>query len=164
LLWLLPYRYNSIKSRRQGDAWLITDRSRQQAMRRRMDGEKWYGGAKSKLLPGCSGKTEIGLQEALAVSAEGEIVIVEGGPDLLAALGYFNKCGVICMPSVMTDFSAEARRALRDRRFLLIPHADEPGMKALEKWSKQLGGGDNIEWLELTGEGVKDFNDWVRVN
>ena len=161
LLWLLPYRYNSIKSRRQGDAWLITDRRRQQAMRRRLDGLPWYGGAKSKLLPGCSGKTEIGLEEALSVSADGEIIIVEGGPDLLAALGHFAKCGVICMPSVMTDFSMQARRALRDRPVLLIPHADEPGRKALEKWAKQLGDGKNLEWLQLD-EGAKDFNDWVR--
>lgn len=164
LLWWLPYRYNSIKSRRQGDAWVITDRTRQQAMRRRIDGEHWYGGAKSKLLPGCSGKTEIGLSEALAVSEENEIIIVEGGPDLLAALGYFPKCGVICMPSVMTDFSAEARQALKHRRVLFIPHADEAGRKALEKWSKQLGNGENLAWLELDGEGVKDFNDWVRSN
>ena len=129
-------------------------------MRRRMDGFHWYGGAKSKLLPGCSGKTEIGLQEALSVSAEKEIIIVEGGPDLLAALGYFPKCGVICMPSVMTDFSIEARRALQRRKVLIIPHADEAGREALEKWSKQLGDGANLEWLELD-EGAKDFNDWA---
>jgi hypothetical protein len=62
-------------------SWVITDRTREQAIRRRMDGQPWDGKAKSKLLPGCSGKTEIGLNEAL--EHDGEIMVVEGGPDML---------------------------------------------------------------------------------
>jgi hypothetical protein len=158
LLWRLPANFNSEKSRRQGDAWVITDSTLKQAMRRRMDGDNWYGGAKSKLLPGCSGKTEIGLKEALSHK---RIVVVEGGPDLLAALGYFPGRGVICMPSAYTDFSSQARRALIKPRYTIsiIPHNDEAGTKALERWTQQLRKAQ-IEWMELP-EGIKDFNDWL---
>jgi hypothetical protein len=139
-----PKRYHRKKD---PESWVITDQTRQQAMRRRLDGMHYYGGAKSKLLPGCSGKTQIGLSEALSCEGE-QIVVVEGGPDLLAALGYFDKCGVVCMPSAYTDFCPIARRELARRRVLMIPHADEAGMKALARWEQQLGRKADIEWNE----------------
>jgi hypothetical protein len=136
-------------------SWVITDSKREQAIRRRLDGLPWDGGAKSKLLPGCSGKTQIGLAEAL--SCDGEIIVVEGGPDLLAALGYFPTSGVICMPSAYTEFCPFARRALRKRRVVIIPHADDAGMKALERWARPLA---EVKWFELD-RGAKDFNEWI---
>jgi len=129
---------------------------REQAIRRRMDGLPWDGGAKSKLLPGCTGKAEIGLQEALAFDDGGEIIVVEGGPDLLAALGYFPTRGVICMASVNTDFSLTARIALRGKEVAIIPHQDEAGIKALVKWARQLGR-SHVTQYELP-EGYKDLN------
>jgi hypothetical protein len=86
---------------------------------------------------------------------------VEGGPDLLAALGHLPKCGVICMPSANTDFSPIARRQLARRRVLIIPHADEAGLKALEGKGQQLRS-TRLEWLDLEGE-AKDFNDWIKL-
>jgi hypothetical protein len=137
LLWYLPTRkWTSGEPKCSGDkglgkrprihyhtiqaSWVITDAEREQAIRRRMDGLPWDGGAKSKLLPGCTGKAEIGLQEALAFDDGGEIIVVEGGPDLLAALGYFPTRGVICMASVNTDFSLTARIALRGKEVAIV--------------------------------------------
>jgi hypothetical protein len=172
LLWYLPerqwgshgrdekglgvYQYHI---RKDPESWVITDRTREQAMRRRLDGMPYSGGAKSKLLPGCSGKTQIGLFEALSCQGE-QIVIVEGGPDLLAALGYFSNSGVVCMPSAHTDFCTIACKELARRKVLIIPHADEAGMKALARWEQQLGRKADIEWIELD-DGAKDFNQWL---
>jgi hypothetical protein len=66
----------------EGEAWVVTDWTRRQAVWRKLDGTLWKDGSKAKLLKGCSGKRCIGLDSALAF---GQIVVVEGGPDLLAA-------------------------------------------------------------------------------
>jgi hypothetical protein len=169
LLWYLPERrWRSGLPQGKGDkglhphkchyksipaSWVIADRTREQAIRRRMDGQRWDGKAKSKLLPGCSGKTEIGLFEALA--HDGDIMVVEGGPDLLAALAYFPTCGVICMPSSVSDFSPKAKRELRKRNVVIIPHADEAGRKALQRWARGL---PQVEELDY---GAKDFNEFL---
>ena len=109
---------------------------------RRMDGR--FGIAKrSPSFSPCSGKTQIELIEAWNTKAKSSC---QGGPDLLAALGYFPTCGVVCMPSANTDFCPLARRELAKRNVVIIPHADEVGRKALQRWVQQLGVHANGEW------------------
>ena len=139
---------------------MITDQAREQAMRQKSTA---CTGIKERRASSCRdapGKTQIGLCEALSCEGE-EIVVVEGGPDLLAALAYFGDCGVICMPSAQTDFCGVARRELARRKVLVIPHADEAGMKALARWEQQLGRKKaDTAWIELD-HGANDFNEWL---
>ena len=159
---------------REGVAWVITDQTRKQAIWRRLDGRPWDSGAKAKLLLGCSGKSPIGVQEAVRFHS---IAAVEGGPDLLSALGHawadgcLDLLGVICMPNAGTNFSAEDLAALKGRRCRIFHHADEAGIKAAGRWCDQLepiaAALTVYEFHGLIkgdGESVKDLNDLARIN
>lgn len=159
---------------REGVAWVITDQTRKQAIWRRLDGRPWANGAKAKLLPGCSGKSPIGVQETACFDS---IATVEGGPDLLSALGHawadgcLDSLGVICMPNAGTNFTAEDLGALKGRRCRIFHHADEAGIKAAGRWCDQLepiaAALTVYEFHGLVtgdGESVKDLNDLARID
>ena len=151
----------------EGMAWLLTDVKREQAIWRRLDGLPWACGAKAKLLPGCNGKQPIGVIKATSIGTDLPIVIVEGGPDFLAALGYFSdNQGVICMPSSHTDLPT----SLTGYPLLFIPHNDEAGHKAYKRWTKEaLSWANHFHYTphlyrHKLPEGIKDFNDWITMN
>jgi hypothetical protein len=145
LLWQLESR--------EGLAWVVTDSTRRQAVWRRLDGELWQCGAKAKLLSGCSGKGPIGVDSSLPFR---EVIVVEGGPDMLAALQLCEgRMGVICMPNAHSEFGLLETKKLMDRRFHIVGHADEAGSKAALRWQGQLGG--QLHSLK----GSKDLNDYV---
>ncbi|MCG2658844.1 MAG: CHC2 zinc finger domain-containing protein, partial [Kiritimatiellae bacterium] len=72
-------------------AWVITDQDRRNAQARRLDGLTWHslpGQPKAKTLPGSQAAWPIGITEARSYPC---MVLVEGGPDLLAAF-HFAQC------------------------------------------------------------------------
>lgn len=158
----------------EGVAWVITDKTRQQAVWRRLDGKSWNSGAKAKLLPGCTGKTPIAVPEVLPFEA---ISIVEGGPDALACFGHawadgcVDQLGVVCMPNTNADFGLEDARLLGGKRFRIFPHSDEAGVKAALRWCDQLEPIAAIVTIYqfaglfgTDGNPVRDLNDLARID
>lgn len=125
---------------REGVAWVITDRIRANAVAR-LIGHLWENGRKAKTLPGSSAKRPIGILEAMKFKC---LAIVEGGPDLLAALHFTLECGTeelvapICMTSVNSEFLPGDLERLRGKSIRIFPHADKEGRKAAIKWLDQL--------------------------
>jgi hypothetical protein len=155
----------------EGRAWVIADSKRVNAQARRLDGRPWERkDSKAWTLPGSVGTWPIGLREALSFPA---IALVEGGPDLLAALHLAwcsdaeNGLGVIAMmgrplilESVLPRFAGKRIRIFAD--------TDEPGLQAEGRWWHQLEtAGATVDGYSFTGftrsDGmpVKDLNDFV---
>jgi hypothetical protein len=86
---------------REGLAWVVTDRRRSNALARLVGGRLWDNGKKNKMLSGSLGKLPIGVIEATHYQ---NIILVEGGPDLLACFHFMLGSGdeesiaPICMP------------------------------------------------------------------
>jgi hypothetical protein len=123
--------------------WAIADRTGQSAILRRIDGCKWSRGQKAIMAPGSHGDRFIGVAESTSFP---RIIIVEGGPDLLAAFqfilttplfDYRDDFTVICAISTQSNFGQDAWR-FRDKYVQIIAHNDEPGLKAAQKWRQQL--------------------------
>ena len=141
----------------EGWAWLVTDGDRQTASWRRLDGQPWRGGrVKAKCLPLTEAKRIIGVREALSYKWS---VLVEGGPDLLAALDLWPDRGVLCALSANSDFQQQQLIAVKEAKVkvLICAHNADKGLRAGARWERQLGG---VEWFNLRG--CKDLNDYVR--
>jgi CHC2 zinc finger len=138
------------RSTRECLAWVLTDSSLQQAVERRADGQLWSVGSKAKLLPGCSGRSPIGLAESALFPT---IAVVEGGPDLLGALHHAycdnteQRLGVVAMSNKNTEFSPADAAQLAGKRVRIFPHADLCGAEVALKWSNQLQG--TVDSLDL---------------
>jgi hypothetical protein len=158
----------------EGRAWVITDSRRVNAQARRLDGRPWERiDAKAWTLPGSVGAWPIGLREALSFPA---IALVEGGPDLLAALHLAwcsdveNCLGVVAMmgrppilESVLPRFAGKRIRIFAD--------TDEPGLRAEGRWWHQLetagakvDGWDLKGFMRFDGASVKDLNDFELID
>jgi hypothetical protein len=158
----------------EGRAWVLADSKRVNAQARRLDGKLWERiDAKAWTLPGSVGNWPIALREALDFPA---IVLVEGGPDLLAAfhLAWCSDAesylGVIAMmgrppilESVLPRFAGKRVRIFAD--------ADEQGLEAEGRWWHQLesagakvDGYSFADFLRSDGEPVKDLNDFALID
>jgi CHC2 zinc finger len=153
----------------EGTAWVVSDRLRQNGIARLLYARLWGNGAKAKMLPGSCGKRPIGTIDAMDFP---NVVIVEGGPDLLAAFHFMLKFGVeqqvapICMASASAEFLRSELERLRGKTIRLFPHADEKGSQAGERWLKQtqkvsaaVAVFDFRQLNRLNGTPVKDLND-----
>lgn len=137
--------------------WLVSDARRICAEARRLDGKPFpavgsLGERKAHTLKGSTKSWPVGL--ALSVSSKRlkrlrdlPLVLVEGGPDLLAAyalLAVLPMDARDVQPVAMLGTSAilgtDALAAMRRRRVIVIAHGDESGRKAADKWAKQLAG------------------------
>jgi CHC2 zinc finger len=126
-------------------AWAIADRTGQSAILRRIDGCKWIQGQKAIYAPGSRGDIFIGVAESTSFP---RIIVIEGGPDLLAAFQFILTTGlfdrrdditVVCAVSTSSKFGTDAWR-FRDKYIQIIGHNDEAGLKAVQKWRQQLLG------------------------
>jgi hypothetical protein len=163
LLWFAPWR--------GFPAWIVTDNERCNAQARRLDGGLWehIGGKKASNLPGSRARWPIGAREALPFQS---IVLVEGGPDLLAA-HHFAHCeerestiAVVAMLGAGLSIADDALPLFAGKLIRIFPHIDEPGMKATERWARQLErAGAEVDFFDFSGlrtiEGktIKDLND-----
>ena len=104
------------------------------------------------------------------------LAIVEGGPDLLAALYFMLECETeervapICMTSVNSEFLRGDLERIRGKSIRIFPHADNEGRKAAIKWLEQLkpisGCIDIADFrglIKSDGTEAKDLNDLTSV-
>lgn len=140
--------------------WFITDSTRANAQARRLDGNTWANGVKALTIPGSWAKWPIGLG-----TAGQSVMLVEGGPDLLAAHELALRMGMPFLPVAMfgaaLDIHPSAVPLFRGRSVICIPHNDDPGRKACERWIVQIKPYVKEAWIEPIPGGSKDINDWM---
>lgn len=127
---------------REGRAWILTDSRRVSAQARRLDGQPWERiRAKAWTLPGSEAAWPIGLPEAAAYPG---IALVEGGPDLLAALhlavtqGTADRMAPVVMLGAGQCIPREALPFFARKRVRIFLHADEAGQQAGQRWHQRI--------------------------
>ena len=155
--------------------WALTDRRRLIAEARRMDG-KLFGAGKSLALSGSTKAWPIGLDlNNLAVEDFKKVLVVEGGPDYLAALHFVIEGKGDCLPIAMMGVMEMHHEAveilkgeiLKGKRIRFYPHKDKngAGMAAVKRWKDQIDpDGTNCDlWVfegrKADGALIKDLND-----
>ncbi len=149
-------------------SWLITDSSRLGAQARRMDGQLYGDGQKSKTIHGTTGKWPVGIADA---GASLDLALVEGGPDFLAAytavalLGLQDRIQPVAMLGSSQSIHPEALPLFRSRRVWLFPHNDKSlaGLQGAVRWDRALRavGATTIPFDFSPYPGVKDLNDFI---
>jgi hypothetical protein len=126
------------------EAWIITDSSRRNAQARRCDGKLWESiDAKAKTIAGCEAKWPVGVAN---VHDGHNILLVEGGPDFLAAwhLIWENELTKTHRPVAMfgaaNPIHTEALPLFAGRCVQILPHRDDnlAGAKAAARWRDTL--------------------------
>lgn len=155
-------------------AWIVTDGERVNAQARRMDGQPWpVIGAKAQTLPGSRAAWPVGARESLALPF---VLLVEGGPDLLAAHHFLHAHGraedtaAVALLGAGNAIPANALPHFAGRRVRIMAHADEAGRTAARKWAEQLvtvnastDAADFADLLMADGSPAKDLNDLTRL-
>jgi len=159
----------------QGPAWVVTDLRRLNAQARKYDGRHWghVGNSKAWTLPGSLGGMPIGLHEAAPFRG---ILLVEGGPDMLAAFHLMwlrgkTDLGVVAILGAANKIPESELGIFRGKHVRIFPHRDDEGLKAEGRWWKQLQeAGATIDrfnfkgLVRVSGEPVSDLNDFCLVN
>jgi hypothetical protein len=152
--------------------WIITDQDRHNAQARRLDGLTWQSlpkKPKAKTLPKSQAAWPIGISEAQACQS---IVMVEGGPDLLAAF-HFAQCeglqdhvSPVAMLGAGLSIPDDALSYFAGKRVRIFPHLDTAGQEAGARWESLLvSAGAVVDCFALAnirkvdGSAVKDLND-----
>jgi hypothetical protein len=158
-----------------GQAWVITDSRRLIAQARRFDGRDWahIKGKKAWTLPGSIGAIPIGLHETIAFK---NIVLVEGGPDLLSAhhlmwCSRTHDLGVVAMLGASNHIPNGELSAFHGKRVRIFAHLDDEGLKAEGRWWRQLKeAGAIVDGFDFTGlvrsdrHRVADLNDFCLID
>ncbi len=166
-------------------AWIVTDDERLNAQARRLDGAKWEtieGEPKVQTLPGCWASWPLGV---LTGQHYPNFLLVEGGPDLLAALHFIHEAGAECshFPIAMLGASQriheDALPILSGKRVRIMAHVDKPtelhplgaGREAAERWAAQLATvnaevdiADFAGLRKRDGSPVSDLNDLTGIH
>ena len=157
-------------------AWIVTDRERINAQARRMDGGLWehIGDKKAWTLPGSRAAWPIGCRESEGFPF---VVLVEGGPDLLAAHHFIIAEGreadvaAIAVLGASNDIPVHALKVLANKHVRIYPHVDRAGGTAAVAWAAQLERVDctvdafDLEGLRrVDGGTVKDLNDLAAID
>lgn len=170
---------------KEARCWLLTDSTGWVAQARRFDGVPFSRGIegggtfKAYTLPGSRAGWPVGLPDAIR---RRRIALVEGGPDLLAALalaaasGCLDDLGVVAVLGAGCRLVEDALPHFRGCRVRLFPHADPPrpdgtapGLEGAARWQDQLdAAGATVDAFDLggltaaDGRHVKDLNDAAR--
>ena len=166
-------RFATLNSHR---AWVVTDDDRLNAQARQLDGGLWehIGGKKAYTLPGSWASWPIGTCFAKAYP---KVLVVEGGPDLLAALHFLRErdepdaCPVAMLGS-SNNIHAGALQTFAGKICRIYTHADEQGEKAAGRWTEQLlrAGAAHVDGFSFrglrttTGSQIKDLNDATQIH
>lgn len=165
--------------------WILTDGAGRVAEARKIDGKPFpaFGQLpqrKAHTLGGSSKSWPAGVAVLRKTPTYRVVLIVEGGPDYLAALHFVLEMGAgDVLPVAMlgrstgTSIHTEALALLRGKRVRVCPHVDSDGggMKAAKVWAKQVHSeGCHVDYFtleELTrrdGKAVTDLNDAILVS
>lgn len=160
--------------------WLLTDAARRIAEARRINGKPFpvvgtLGERKAHTIKGSCKAWPAGVAVLRELSAFRAIMLVEGGPDYLAALHFVYEAQAWdILPVAMLGRSAgahiapEALALLRGRRVRIYPHADADGggETSAHQWCAQLqAAGCQVDGFTFAGlhrrdgRPVKDLND-----
>ena len=158
----------------KGHAWIITDPQRINAQARLISGRPWRAGMKAKTLPGSQAASPIGLLEASSFPA---IALVEGGPDILAAVhlawcaSVEDRVAVIAMLGASNRIPEDVLPHLGGKRVRIFQHNDDPGRNAGALWAAQLmAAGVEVDGYSfaglsrVNGTTVNDLNDFAHVH
>lgn len=155
-------------------SWILLDASKKIAEARRLDGKPFDAvgtlpARKAHTLAGSSKSWPFGLTLDNKAKSDATILLVEGGPDYLAAFDFMaqSKAGGFQPVSILGKSNRIAKEALEvmsGRRVRIFPHND--GMAAAQGWFEQLRGAgcqvDGFSFEGLTrkdGKPVSDLND-----
>lgn len=158
----------------EGRAWIITDSYRKNAQARLLSGRTWAAGIKAKTLPGSEAAWPVGLKEAAAFKG---IALVEGGPDLLAAI-HLAWCGgtedviaPVAMLGASNQIPETALSLFAGKIVRIFRHEDVAGHNAAQRWAARLGnvaarvdGFSFEESMQESGTPVNDLNDFVHLS
>ena len=124
--------------------WAVTDPTENNTQLRRLDGKPIKVGdneRKSHTVKGSTASWPIGIKQAQDVPC---IMLVEGGPDLLAAyarIEFENRqhdTKPVAMLGASNSIPDVALPYFKGKRVYVYPHVDEAGVKAAERWMQQL--------------------------
>lgn len=150
------------------DCWLVTDKSGHAAEARRMDGKlfpefKHLPERKAHCLAGSRKGWPVGLLPKHSDPALfRRVLLVEGGPDLLAALRFAEALGAMeWLPVAMLGracrIAPEALPLFTGRHVRIVPHLDPDGggFAAAERWAGELrSAGATVDFYRLP-EGLR---------
>lgn len=158
-------------------SWIVTDAERKTAQARRLDGKLFPfrdAPKKALTLPGSIGPWPVGVaglkQEHRAV------LLVEGGPDLLAAHavilaeGREADAAAVAMLGATNNLRESELFRFAGRRVRIVEHDDDAGRKAGTQWARLLRPHvESVDGLRLSGlvrsdgQRCKDLNDLLLV-
>ncbi len=163
-------------------SWVLVDTSKRIAEARRIGGLNFPGMAnlqerKAHTLKGSDKSWPIGASLLHQYSDVRAIMLVEGGPDFLAALHFlhlFNAQGIIPIAMLgKAEIHPDAVRLIRGLRARIYPHNDPDGggLKAANQWAVQLRQvGCQVDLFRIdglsrtNGQPVKDLNDLTTID
>jgi len=141
-------------------AWFIVDSSGQVVQARRLDGQPWVGGPKALVLPGFKVSWPVGILEAARYPF---VLLVEGGPDLLAACSFIvaegrtTDCAPVAMLSGSPLIHMDAVALFSGKSVRIFPHLDCVGENAAIRWAEQIREvGAKVDAFRLDGLRRKD--------
>jgi hypothetical protein len=144
-------------------AWIITDQDRRNGQARRLDGLGWQslpGTPKAKTLPGSQAAWPVGIGGARSFPY---IALVEGGPDLIAALHFAwaedleSKVTPVAMLGASLTIPDDALPLFKGKRVRIFPHLDDAGQDAAVRWERQLTeAGADVDCFSLGGIRMND--------
>lgn len=165
--------------------WILTDAAGRIAEARRVDGLPFpemgtLGGRKAHTLRGSQKSWPVGVAVLAKQPHYRAVLLVEGGPDYLAALHFCITHDVWdVLPVAMLGRSTgscldpEALKLLQGRRVRIYPHADPDGggLTSAKLWARQLSTqGCTVDFYSFSGllrdDGlpIKDLNDCTRIH
>jgi hypothetical protein len=134
--------------------WIVTDETRRIAEARRLDGKTFpavgtLGERKAHTIKGSTKAWPVGLRLRIVPERlrEFAVVLVEGGPDLMAAYAALARLPMgardvhpVAMLGTSATIAPDALGAMSGRAVVILAHGDDPGCEAGRRWAKQLSG------------------------
>jgi len=148
--------------------WILTD-GRNIAEARRMDGKRFpaygtLGERKSHTIAGSKKSFPIGLNPRIGAKALQKlpVLLVEGGPDYLAACSVLLHSDKEMLPVAMLGSSSSINTLslpfFKGRHVLILAHPDDAGVKASKQWARQLNqAGASPTLKQLEGGDLNDL-------
>ena len=150
-------------------AWFVLDASQRIAQARRMDGKRWFDDVKAVNVADSKARWPVGMFESIPFRT---VMLVEGGPDLLAAFHFIlregreHDCAPVAILGACNPIHAAALPLFTGKRVRIYGHNDSAGEKAVARWAAQLQGiADDVDAFSFAGlPGVNDLNDLTRLH